>query len=484
MAISCTSTKVVKKDKIEKEIENEVHKTTSKEVKKEIDAFALDRCEGCILGSSTYDDIIQNKKTLFKLDGAESLGLKNIYFDFPVVINKHVTRWIKTFTKGKGRRQFARYAARAGRYAPIFSKILNDHGLPRDLIYLSMAESGFQNTAKSWAKAVGPWQFMKFTGTRYGLGVDWYKDERRDPIKASIAAAKYLKDLYGLFGHWELAAAGYNAGEGKVKRAIRRYKTKDFWKIRRGRYLRSETKNYIPKIMALAIIGKNLHTFGFNDIEFKDRLSFEEIEVGPNQDLYKLAETLEMSFDDVKKYNPELMRWQTPFNVTKYYLRVPPEKIDVWQRNNNEQSYDATEFKTYSMKSRGKLSNVARKFRVPVSVLETVNGFNKSQSLSAKEVVKLPFRADHSNKHKIYSDLYERSRSPRRVRRRRTYKKWVKRGNRNGRNISGGKSYKVQKGDTLWDIAQKTGTPINDLIKTNYSRVKRNIKPGDTLTVQ
>ncbi len=477
--ISCSTT-----EKKGGEIEQEVHKATSTEIEKEISEYALDQCSGCILGSSTQDDIIKNKKTLFKLEGAESLGLENLYFDFPVEINKHVTRWIRNFTKGKGRRQFARYAARAGRYAPIFSKILNDYGLPRDLIFLSMAESGFQNTAKSWAKAVGPWQFMKFTGKRYGLKVNWYRDERRDPIKASIAAAKYLKDLHGMFGDWRLAAAGYNAGEGKIKRAIRRYKTKNFWKIRKGRYLRPETKNYIPKIMALTIIGKNLNTFGFTDIDFEKRLDFEEIEVGKNQDLYDLASTLEMDFKELKRYNPELMRWQTPFDSDTYFLRVPPEKLVTWKKNHTGQNYTATKFKPYKMKSTTSLKAVAKKFRLPSNVLATINGVSSSKRMKREEIVKLPFRLDHSNRHKLYSDLYERS--PRRVRRKRTYRKWVRRGRAKGRDISsGGKAYKVRKGDTLWDIAKKTGTPINDLIKTNYKKVKsRSIKPGDTLVVK
>ena len=122
---------------------------------------------------------------------------------------------------------------------------------------------------------------MPYTGRRYGLKIDWYKDERRDPIKATIAAAKYLTKLYKDFGSWELAAASYNAGEGKMSRAIRRYRTENFWKISRGRYLARETKNYVPKIMALAIIGKNLKSFGFKGIDFHEPLDFEEIDV-PN----------------------------------------------------------------------------------------------------------------------------------------------------------------------------------------------------------
>src|SRR5690606_20193905 len=134
--------------------------------------------------------------------GAEHLNLENYYFDIPVVYNDEVKKWIKYF-QGRGRAYFERYSARAGRYAPIMSKILDELGMPKDLIFLAMAESGFQNKAKSWARAVGPWQFMPFTGKRYGLKIDWYVDERQDPIKSTIAAAKYLAKLYADFGSWE-----------------------------------------------------------------------------------------------------------------------------------------------------------------------------------------------------------------------------------------------------------------------------------------
>ena len=217
---------------------------------------------GQMVGSSSIKYKEANKRHVYFLYGAEHLNLKNYYFDIPVVFNKKVQNWIEYFLV-RGRDHFIRYTQRAGRYAPVLGKILEDNGLPRDLIFLAMAESGFHNNAKSWAKAVGPWQFMPFTGRKYGLEVNWYLDERRDPLKSTLAAAQYLDDLYELFGSWELATAAYNAGEGKIGRAIRRYRTRNFWQLLKGRYLRRETKNYVPKIMALAIIGKNLKSFGF-----------------------------------------------------------------------------------------------------------------------------------------------------------------------------------------------------------------------------
>src|SRR5690606_22730925 len=141
---------------------------------------------------------------------------------------------------------------------------------------------------------------MPYTGKKFGLDIDFWVDERRDPLKATVAVSMYLRDLYAMFGSWEVAAAGYNAGEGKIGRAIKMYGTKNFWEFRKGRYLKAETKNYVPKIMALAIIGKNLKAFGFEDLEFHNTLDFEEIEVAGNTDLYKLAEAIGSNFEEIK----------------------------------------------------------------------------------------------------------------------------------------------------------------------------------------
>ena len=190
------------------------------------------------------------------------LKLKNTQFDFPVTVNSHVEYWIDYFTK-RGRKHFARYLERSELFIPFIAPLLKQNGLPEDLVYLAMIESGFNNHAHSAAKAVGPWQFISATGKRYGMMVNWWVDERRDTRKSTLSAVGYLRDLYQMFGSWELAAAAYNAGEAKVARAIRRYGSNDFWVISRQRYLRPETRDYVPKIIAAAIISKNRTQFGF-----------------------------------------------------------------------------------------------------------------------------------------------------------------------------------------------------------------------------
>ena len=198
----------------------------------------------------------------------QGIRLKNTKFDLPITINSRVENWITYFT-GKGRVYFAKYLERSEFFIPYIAPLLKQNGLPEDLVYLAMIESGFNNLARSSARAVGPWQFMPTTGKRYGLKVNWWVDQRRDIEKSTLSAVGFLKDLYLIFNNWELAAAAYNAGEAKIARGVRRYGTKDFWTISRSRFLHHETRDYVPKIIAAAIIAKNREQFGFTQKEPK-----------------------------------------------------------------------------------------------------------------------------------------------------------------------------------------------------------------------
>jgi len=190
------------------------------------------------------------------------MKLENANFDFPITLNSRVEYWVDYFT-GRGRGHFTKYLERSEFFIPFIQPLLKQNGLPEDLVYLAMIESGFNNHARSHAKAVGPWQFISATGKRYGMMVNWWVDERRDTRKSTMAAVEYLRDLNGMFQSWELAAAAYNAGESKVARAIRRYGVKDYWVITRHKFLRPETRDYVPKIIAAAIVAKNRTQFGF-----------------------------------------------------------------------------------------------------------------------------------------------------------------------------------------------------------------------------
>ncbi|MBT3585429.1 MAG: transglycosylase SLT domain-containing protein [Halobacteriovoraceae bacterium] len=457
---------------------NEQHAETAiKDVASKKDSFR-------IVGSSKINKShTYNQKTYF-LYGAEHLNLENYYFDIPVVYNKAVKKWINYFLN-RGRGFFERYSARAGRYAPILGRILEDHGLPRDLIFLAMAESGFQNTAKSWAKAVGPWQFMPYTGRRFGLKIDWYKDERRDPIKATIAASRYLALLFNDFGSWELAAAAYNAGEGKVGRAIRRYRTENFWNLRKGRYLKAETKNYVPKIMALAILGKNLKSFGFEEIDFHEPLDFEEVTIKGATDLITFSKAIGIDFEEVQRLNPEILRWFTPPGEP-YLLRLPPGYAERFEDCCKNIDFKAVAFQEYKVRGRKtRLRDVARKFKIKnKAVLTWLNGKNPKDRLKKNSVVVIPFRQGQRLKAPMYADLYERPRKS--VRRRRKYRSRIRLAKRRGKNIKRPKAfYTVRRGDTLWSVSRKTGTSLDTLIVSNLKIVKRRmIRAGDRLVVR
>lgn len=484
---SCATKAPVKNAELPKKLDEEI--VVSSELRqKAINAAREaeeDHDSSAIIGSSVIEKPHEHNKKTYFLYGAEHLGLENYYFDIPVVYNKAVKKWMDYFLN-RGRGFFERYGARAGRYAPILGSILEEHGLPRDLIFLAMAESGFQTKAKSWARAVGPWQFMPYTGKRFGLHIDWYVDERRDPIKATIAASRYLTKLFEEFGSWELAAASYNAGEGKMGRAIRRYKTENFWRISKGRYLKSETKNYVPKIMALAIIGKNLKTFGFEDIDFHEPLDFQEVEVGPATDLFKVAKEIDVEFEEIQRLNPEILRWFTP-PVGNYRLRLPVGKKRVFASccDGSSEKLLATNFMSYTVKGRrSNLKDVARKFKIKdKKVLSWLNNISEGKSLARGQKILLPFKEGQNVKANMYADLYERPRKT--VRMRRAWNKRIKRALRRGRKIASPSYYKVRKGDSLWTVSRRTGTSLDTLIVSNYHILKsRRIRAGDTLAVK
>jgi membrane-bound lytic murein transglycosylase D len=445
--------------------------------------IAKTKSKSMIDGVATANNSSTYKGKTYFLEGAEELNLENNYFDIPVVYNDQVKKWMDYFLN-RGRGFFERYTERAGRYAPILGAILEEHGLPRDLIFLAMAESGFNTSAKSWAAAVGPWQFMPSTGRLYGLEQNWYIDERRDPIKATVAAARYLTKLYGDFGSWEVAAAAYNAGEGKLSKAIVKYKSEDFWDISKGRYLKDETKNYVPKIMALAIIGKNLKSFGFDDVEFHEPLDFDEVTVKAGTDLVKLSEALGVEFEEIQRLNPEVLRWFSPLDVESYKLRIPPNSAEKFAQCCSKVDLVAKDFQEYVVTKNGmSLADVSKKFKIKKGyVLSKINDLPESTRFKKGETVKLPFRLGElvSPSNNLYADLYEK---PRREILRKNHR------NRSLRRVASGKKpvryYTVKKGDSLFTVAQKHGISVKRLIASNGEIKKsRKVSAGDKLVIK
>ncbi|MDZ7642516.1 MAG: LysM peptidoglycan-binding domain-containing protein [Desulfurivibrio sp.] len=243
-------------------------------------------------------------------------------YDFPVIVNKHVQFYLDYF-QNELRPTFSRWLSRSGRYLPMIQQRLREAGLPEDLAYLPMIESGFSLTAYSRSRAVGPWQFMAATARHYGLQINEYTDERRDPIKSTEAAIAFLGDLYQEFDNWHLAVAAYNGGNGRVRKAIRQLGSEDFWKISQRNHLPRETRHYVPKLIAAIIIAKNPAEYGFDNITYDEPLRYETIEVPRWTSLEAVAAAGDLDLDELHELNRQLRRRVTPPDMPRYTLRLP-----------------------------------------------------------------------------------------------------------------------------------------------------------------
>lgn len=246
----------------------------------------------------------------------------HLIFDFPVTYNARVRKWIRYF-QTTGRPSFRRWLERSTRYIPYIQGELSRAGLPTDIAYVAMIESGFSSSAVSHAHAMGMWQFIAPTGKRYGLGIDWWIDERRDFEKATRAAIGYMSDLFEQFGSWYLVAASYNMGEGGVRRLIKRHNTNSFWDLADRGALPEETRNYVPKMLAAMLIAKAPALYGFRDLDFQLPFSFEFFDAPGGTDLVALASHLGVSERSLTELNPELLKGFIPREVKSHRIRIP-----------------------------------------------------------------------------------------------------------------------------------------------------------------
>lgn len=305
-----------------------------------------------------------------------------------IVRDHKVERHIQYFN-GDIRDRFETWLTRLGQYRPMVEQVFAEFDLPLELVYLSLVESGFNPRAYSRARATGPWQFMKGTGRRYGLRVNYYVDERRDPIKSTVAAAHHLRDLYDTFGSWPLAMAAYNAGEGKVRRALKKTNGETFQEIARSRYLRRETREYVPRIMAATIIAKNPEHYGFSSRQ-PDPYQFEEVVVSRPLHLKDIARAARLSYRELRSLNPELRRYVTPPRDKAYHLKVPvgtKEKIESildqipsWRQSVPPRMKKGSKVPKgwYRVKIGDSLWKIAKRFRLSVRELKARNNLRGS----------------------------------------------------------------------------------------------------------
>ncbi len=333
--------------------------------------------------------------------------LQNTQFDIPITINSKVEHWVDYFT-GRGREHFERYLERSELYIPYITPILKQNGLPEDLVYLAMIESGFNNHARSRAKAVGPWQFISGTGKKYGLMVNWWVDERRDTKKSTLAAVQFLKDLHEMFQSWELAIAAYNSGESKIIRAIRRYGVFDFWVISKQRFLRPETRDYVPKMIAAALIAKNRTQFGFQPSSSKpiqeetlvgdlSASELTELEIDGPADLLKIASAAELPYPTIKNLNPEILRWCTPPQTESYRIKLPTSVKDKFLATYNHSAFPKKiEFMTYKVRKGENITRVARHFGIHSDPISELNHLSPKSPLQVGSRLFLPMPNDRS----------------------------------------------------------------------------------------
>ena len=371
----------------------------------------------------------------------------------PLVRNKSVDQFISYF-QNKGRRQFEIWLDRYFQYGPMLKKILNEYELPEELAYLAMIESGLNPKAYSRAKATGMWQFMYSTGKKYGLQRNWYIDERRDPEKATHAAAKFLLDLYKEFDHWYLALAAYNGGPGRVHRATRLHQTSDFWQLHS---LPRETRNYIPYYLAAAIIASNPTSYGFKTPKTKQH-KYEVVEIKQSADLAVLANSAGTSLKTLKAYNPELRQSATPVDVV-YRLKIPVGKKEQFVTNFNSLPSDqrfAPQYVAHKVKRGESLWTISKKYRVSIHDLAAVNKIRNRHRLSIGQKLTIPVRRSNGG------TLLASNSGPS------GHKKVI---------------YKVKRGDTLGHIAEDYNTMARSIRRWNKLEYGQHIFPGQKLTI-
>ena len=307
--------------------------------------------------------------------------------DIPLQINSDVLHYIEFFT-GAGRSTFERWLKRSGRYMELFRTVLQREGLPPDLVHLVFVESGFNLNARSYAAAVGPWQFVRSSAKLFGLNVNQWVDERKDPEKATVAAARYLKHLHGIFGDWPLAIASYNAGEGTVLRAIKAQGTTNYWDL----HLPKQTEQYVPQFMAALAITRDPVKYGFSDVEFDDPMKFDEVALKGAVDLRAIARLCGCSMDELKELNPALRSMSVKGADGVTTIRVPEGKSAlIQQRLTQGEKLPAVDLTVHHLVRRGEtVRSIAAEYSVSPRQLAAANGIGRHKPLRRGMMLTVP----------------------------------------------------------------------------------------------
>jgi len=377
--------------------------------------------------------------------------IKTTKSDLPLMLNDQVAMFINYFSSTRGRYTLEHGLTRAGRYREMISATLKEVGVPQDLIYLAMAESGFQALAVSRAGARGMWQFMAGRGSEYGLERDWWIDDRQDPVKSTRAAALHLKDLYHEFGDWYLAMAAYNTGPGNIQHAVERTGYADFWELYKRGVLPQETRNYVPIIVAVTIMAKNPTQYGLENIVPDKPEPTDQVSINYPVDLRLVAECLDASVDSLQTLNPSLLRMTTPKDQT-FTLNLPSGTKDKYETAIALIPPDMRTFWRYHRVEYGEtLNSIAHKYRSSTGVIEEANNLTGDEVVVGSKLI-IPITPGQGGGGNAVAYSHKATR------------------------------YKVRKGDTLGSIADDFEVPVAKLKSWNHVR-GNTVAVGRTLLI-
>ena len=382
--------------------------------------------------------------------------LTQVKSDLPLVMNDYVASYISYFSSStKGHAAVENAYIRSGRYREMIQRVLKEEGVPQDLMYLAQAESGFHPLALSRAGARGMWQFMASRAVDYGLRRNWWVDDRQDPEKSTRAAARHLRDLYNEFGDWYLAMAAYNSGPGTVQHAVERTGYADFWELYRRGVLPGETRNYVPIIVAMTIIGKNPAQYGLDKVVQAQPIPSETVKIDYAVDLRLVAECTDSSVSELQELNPSLLRMTTPRD-TEFTLRVPAGRAAKFEEAIAAIPEDRrTYWRYHRVRSGESLTEIAHTYHTTSTAIAEVNNLRSDAELQKDMKLVIPVsRSTASAK----ADTGASG----------SYSKRV--------------TYRVRKGDTVLSVADDYSVPVDRLRKWNHL-TGNTLKVGRTLTI-
>jgi membrane-bound lytic murein transglycosylase D len=452
--------------------------------------------------------------------------LMHVQHDLPLTVNASVLQYLSYFSTTKGRATVAHGLDRSGRYNEMVRRVLKEEGVPQDLMYLAQAESAFQPTAVSKAGARGLWQFMPFRGEEYDLGRTFWVDERSDPEKATRAAARHMRDLYDMFGDWYLVMAAYNAGPMNVVKAVERTGYADFWELSRLHALPKQTQNYVPIIIALALVGKDPVLYGV-EVAPEKPAATDVIYPKHSIDLHLVADATGADIDDLRQMNPELLRNVTP-NDANFELKLPAGYGEKFQDAISQVPQDKwTSWRLHKVETGETLSDIARHYRVTVPAIELANHLELHATVPAGFMLNIPaappivrlmhYRVVRGDTLEGIAERFDVTVSE--------LKRWnnirgssVPRGSRlriyaggspddssrsksksvqsepahgAARNVSvssdeplAERQHRVKQGETLYSIAHAYKTTVDNLKQANPFLEERSIQPGDVLAIR